>query len=164
MLRGKYMKKLSSAMVKMAVVLVAVFSLIIAVNAGYVSDSPTSQKTPEMNTTQTDFYANVTFNVFEGDGCGCVPLRSVPLNATGRDTDHSTSGLTDDEGQCVLQLEYDKTYRISIIEADHESVLFDFVVIDDQVFSFHMKEVETSSVAHFFRIQMILQKLLSLKH
>ena len=150
-------------MVKMVVVVVAVFSLIIAANAGNMSDTLGSQKTPEMKTTQTDFYANVTFNIFEGDGCGCVPLRYVPLNATGRDTDHSTSGLTDDEGQCILQLEYDKTYRISVIEANHESVLFDFVVIDDQVFSFHMKEIETSSLARFSLLHMILQKLLLLK-
>jgi len=157
------MKKLSSAMVKMAVVLLAVFSLIIAANAGYVSDSLNTRKTTEMKNTQTDFYANITFNVYEGEGCGCVPLRGVPLNATGRDTDHSASGLTDDDGNCILQLEYDKTYRISILEVDHESVLFDFVVIDDQMFSFHMKEVETS-LSHFSFIQMILQKLLSLKN
>jgi hypothetical protein len=157
------MNKISSAMVKMAVVAVAVFSLIIAANAGYVSDSLTSQKATEMMTTQTEFYANVTFNIYEGDGCGCVPLRGVPLNATGRDTDHFTSGVTDDDGKCVLQLEYDRTYRVSIQEADHESVLFDFVVIDDQMFSFHMKEVETS-LSHFSFIQMILQKILSLKN
>ncbi len=42
--------------------------------------------------------------------------------------------------------------------ADHESVLFDFVVIDDQTFSFHMKEVEVS-IPYFSFIQMMLQKL-----
>ena len=43
--------------------------------------------------------------------------------------------------------------------ADHESVLFDFVAIDDQTFSFHMKEVEVS-IPYFSFIQMMLQKLL----
>ncbi|MCJ7698366.1 MAG: hypothetical protein MUO73_08580 [Thermoplasmata archaeon] len=136
------MKKISSAMVKMVVVLLAVFSLIIAANAGYVSSNLKSLKTTQMMNTQTDFYANITFNVYEGEGCGCVPLRGVPLNATGRDTDHFTSGVTDDNGTCVLQLEYDKTYRVSIQAVDHESVLFDFVVLDNQAFSFHMKVIE----------------------
>jgi hypothetical protein len=152
------MKKISSAMLKMAVVLLAVFSLIIAANAGYVSSNLKSQKTTQMMNTQTDFYANITFNVYEGEGCGCVPLRGVPLNATGRDTDHFTSGVTDDNGTCNLQLEYDKTYRVSIQALDHESVLFDFVVIDNQAFSFHMKVIEESSY-HFSFLQMMLQKI-----
>lgn len=156
------MKKISSAMVKMAVVLLAVFSLIVAANAGYVSSNLKSQKTTQVMNTQTDFYANITFNVYEGEGCGCVPLRGVPLNATGRDTDHSTSGVTDDDGNCVLQLEYDKTYRVSIQAVDHESVLFDFVVLDNQAFSFHMKVIEESSHSFSF-FQMILQKILFAK-
>ncbi|MCX6670325.1 MAG: hypothetical protein NTX92_00195 [Euryarchaeota archaeon] len=154
------MKKMSSVVVKMAVVFVAVFSLIIAANAGYISRS---QKTTKSMSAPLEFYANVTFNVFEGDGCGCVPLRGIPMNATGRDTDHSTSGITDENGTCILQLEYDRTYRISIQEADHESVLFDFVVIDDQMFTFHMKEVGAST-PYFSFIQMMLQKLLLAKH
>ena len=152
------MKKISSAMVKMAVVLLAVFSLIVAANAGYVSSNLKSQKAAQVMNTQTDFYANITFNVYEGDGCGCVPIRGVPLNATGRDTEHSTSGVTDDNGTCILQLEYDKTYRVSIQALDHESVLFDFVVIDNQAFSFHMKVIEESSY-HFSFLQMMLQKI-----
>jgi hypothetical protein len=156
------MKKISSAMVKMAVVLLAVFSLIVAANAGYVSSNLKSQKTTQMMKSQTDFYANITFNVYEGEGCGCVPLRGVPLNATGRDTDHFTSGVTDDDGNCVLQLEYDKTYRVNIQAVDHESVLFDFIVLDNQVFSFHMKVIDTSSYRVSF-IQMMLQKILFAK-
>jgi hypothetical protein len=154
------MKKILSVIVKMAVVFVAVFSLIIAANAGFISKS---QKTMQSMNAPVEFYANITFNVFEGDGCGCVPLRGVPLNATGRDTDHSASGISDENGTCILALEYDKTYRVSIQAADHESVLFDFVVIDDQMFSFHMKVID-SSIPSFSFIQMILQKILLLKH
>ena len=98
-----------------------------------------------MMKSQTDFYANITFNVYEGEGCSCVPLRGGPLNATVRNTDHFTSGVTDDNGNCVLQLEYDKTYRVSIQAVDYEFVLLDFVVLDNQVFSFHMKVIDTSS-------------------
>ena len=153
------MKKMSSVIVKIVVVFVAVFSLIIAANAGYISRS---QKTTKSMSAPIEFYANITFNVFEGDGCECVPLQGVPLNATGRDTDHSASGITDENGTCILGLEYDKTYRVSIQKADHESVLFDFVVIDDQMFTFNMKVIE-SSIPNFSFIQMMLQKLLHVK-
>lgn len=157
------MKKISSAIVKMVVVIIAVFSLIIAVNAGNVSDNLNPQKEIEIQNTQRDFYANITFNIYKGDGCGCIPLRGIHLNATGRDTDHSTSGLTNDDGRCVLQLEYYKTYRISIQETNLESVLFNFVVIDNQMFSFHIKEIETSSLYNFSFIQIILQRILLVK-
>jgi len=140
----------------MLVILVAVFSLIIAANAGGIS---MEQKKAPMQNASTDFYANITFNVFEGEGCGCVPLRGVPLSALGRDTEHSTSGITDDDGRCVLGLEYDKTYRVSIQQDNFESVLFDFVVIDDQTFSFHMKEIEIS-IPYLSFMQMMLQKLI----
>ena len=143
----------------MAVVFVAIFSLIIAANAGNISRS---QNTSQRMSAPVGFYANITFNVFEGDGCGCVPLREIPINATGRDTDHSATGLTDENGTCILGLEYGKTYRVSIQAADHESVLFDFVVIDDQAFSFHMKIIESSIPVYSF-IQLILHKLLALK-
>ena len=141
------MKKITSQIMKMTVILSIIFSLIIAVNAGYVTTTQYHiKKVPQVHA-PTDFYANITFHVYEGEGCGCVPLRGIPLNATGRDTDHYTSGVTDDEGNCVLQLEFDKTYRVSIQEQDHESVLFDFLVIDDQAFSFHLKVIEESSPA-----------------
>ena len=44
------MKKISSAMVKRAVVLLAVFSLIVAANVGYVSSNLKSQKITQMMT------------------------------------------------------------------------------------------------------------------
>jgi hypothetical protein len=143
--KEKTMKKITSTTMKMTVVICAIFSLIVAANAGYVTTTQHNvKKTPQINAS-TVFYANITFHVYEGEGCGCVPLRGVPLNATGRDTDHYTSGVTDDEGNCILQLEFDKTYRVSVQEKDHESVLFDFMVIDDQTFSFHLKVIEESS-------------------
>ncbi len=143
----------------MAVVTVAVFSLIVAANAGYVSTTRKSEQKVQVQSAPTEFYANITFHVYEGEGCGCVPLRGIPINATGRDTDHSASGVTDDDGNCVLALEYDKTYRVSIQAGSHESALFDFVVIDDQAFSFHLKVIEESSQAQSF-MQMILQRIL----
>jgi hypothetical protein len=146
----------------MTVVVLAVFSLIIATNAGYMSNALNTEPTTQIKNASTDFYANISIHLYEGDGCGCVPLRGIPINATGRDTDHYTSGMTDENGLCVLQLEFDKTYRISIQDVNHESVLFDFVVIDNQAFSFHTKIVQSSSPVGTF-LQMLLHKLFTAK-
>lgn len=62
-------------MVKMAAVVVAVHSLIIVANAGYATNNNTDAKTPPMMTMHTGFYANIPFNVFDGEGYGCVPLQ-----------------------------------------------------------------------------------------
>ncbi len=48
-------------MVKMAAVVVAVHSLIIAANEGYVTNNNTDAKTPPMMTMHTGFYANIPF-------------------------------------------------------------------------------------------------------
>jgi len=156
------MKKIRANLVKMAVVVLAAYSLIIAANAGYVSNALNTGQTAQVKNASTDFYANISIHVYEGDGCGCVPLRGIPINATGRDTDHYTSGVTDENGLCILQLEFDRTYRVSIQAVNHESVLFDFVVIDNQAFSFHMKIIQSSSPVGTF-LQMLLHKLFTVK-
>jgi hypothetical protein len=149
-LRGKNMKITSSAIVKMVVVTPAVFSLIITSNAGYVSTPLNTEKTPQGKNAPTDFYANITIHVYEGEGCGFISLRGISINATGRNTDHYTSGVTDEKGLRVFQLGFDKIYWVSIHDANHESVLFDFFAIDDQAFSFHMKVIQRSSQAGSF--------------
>jgi hypothetical protein len=91
-----------------------------------------------------------------------VLLVQVLINATGRDTDHTAKGIIVNSRTYVLGLEYGKTFRVSIEKAGHESVLFDFVVIDNQAFLFHMKEAAVS-IPHFSFIQMMLQKLLRIR-
>lgn len=152
------MKKVSSAIMKMGVILVAVFSLIIAANAAYVSTVNPAEQRAENSSASTDFYAAITIHLYQGEGCGCVPLREISINATGRDTDHSASNVTDQNGMCILFLEYDKTYRLRIEQEEYESVVFDFVVLDDQAFSFHVKEIETS-VQRDSLLQMVWQKI-----
>ncbi|MBN1280586.1 MAG: hypothetical protein JXA00_02955 [Candidatus Thermoplasmatota archaeon] len=157
------MKKTSSTIVILTVVLLAIPSVLIAAHAGYVTHTLPTQKTAPIMNTATEFYANITVYLFEGEGCGCVPLRFIPINATGRDTDHSTSGVTDDDGKCVLQLEYDRTYRVRVQDPNYESLLFDFVVLDDQLFAFHLKQTEESSQGVTL-LQVLLQRLQLMKH
>jgi hypothetical protein len=157
------MKKISSAIIKIAVVILAVFFLIIAANAGNVSNTPNVEKKTESKNVLTEFYANITFSVFEGEGCECVPLRGSFINATGRDTDHSAFGVTNDKGVCVLQLQFDKTYRVSVQISNHESVLYDFNVLDDQSFTFNLKKTQASSTFVPLSMHAILQRVLFIK-
>jgi len=93
---------------------------------------------------QTVFYAEIEFTLFEGEGCGCFPLADVLIFAAGQDTDHNDSGYTDEEGYVVLELEIDSTYRVMIMDDDYNDVLFDFLVVDDQFFIFHLEEAVVS--------------------
>ncbi len=152
------MKNLKASMVKLSIAMVAILSLIVAVNAGQVALQPKSG-----NNAPTDFYANITVKVFDGDGCECVPLGGVFINATGRDTDHNDFNVTDDRGACVLHLQFDKTYRESVQTVDHESVLYDFNVLDDQTFVFNLKKITTSSSPVPSALQIFLNKVADLK-
>jgi len=152
------MKNLAASMVKMSIAMVAILSLIVAVNAGQVALQPKKE-----NNAPTDFYANITVKVFEGDGCECVPLGGSFVNATGRDTDHNDFNVTNDRGECVLHLQFDKTYRVSVQIGDHESVLYDFNVLDDQTFVFNLMKTSTSSNPVPSALQIVLNKVAALK-
>jgi hypothetical protein len=152
------MKNFVASMVKLSIAVVAILSLIVAVNAGQVALQP-----KEENNAPTDFYANITVKVFDGDGCECVPLGGSFVNATGRDTDHNDFNITDDRGVCVLHLQFDKTYRVSVQIGDHESVLYDFNVLDDQTFVFNLKKTSAASSSVPSAIQIVLNKVAALK-
>jgi hypothetical protein len=152
------MKNLRATMVKLSIAMIMILSLIVAVNAGQVAFQPTKE-----NHAPTDFYANITVKVFDGDGCECEPLGGTFVNATGRDTDHNDFNVTDDRGACVLHLQFDKTYRVSIQTVDHESVLYDFNVLDDQTFVFNLKKITTASNLVPSTLQLVLNKVEALK-
>ncbi len=103
-------------------------------------------------------YEAITFHLFEGEGCGCIPIYDATVSAVGRTTLHNTSGVTNDDGECVLHLEYDETYRIQIHADGFQTVLFDFNVVDDQSFSFHLAPVNDSVVKHHVFLLQLLQR------
>lgn len=111
----------------------------------------------------TDFYTNITYKVYEGEGCECVPLGGCFVNATRLDTDHTAFNVTDDKGVCMLQLQFDKIYRVSVQISDHESMLYDFNVIDDQTFAFNLKKTVTSLTPVPSALQTMLQRISFLK-
>jgi len=114
----------------------------------------------ERNNIQNDniqpslFDAEITFYIYEGTGCGCVPIRDAFINATSGDG--QDSGVTDENGTCVLHMVINSDYRVSIEANDYNSVLFDFNVIDNQIFKFHLGEPNGGSSINtlplFYRI------------
>ena len=104
-------------------------------------------------------YAQISCYLYEGEGCGCVPVRFVLVSARGIDTAHNDSGLTDENGLCILELEYDYTYRITIEVENFEMILFDFNVLDDQTFTFHLQEKDDSVLPHFPVVNKLVQRL-----
>jgi hypothetical protein len=95
---------------------------------------------------QSLFFAEITFNLYEGTGCGCVPVRNASITAWGLDVDHNASGITDDDGKCILQLEINYNYRVTIEAEGLQTVMFDFLILDDQTFVFHLGEAGGSSL------------------
>jgi len=156
------MKKIRSAVFTTAIMLLAIFSLIIAANAGYSSIQYKKEINISDNGDRSVFYAEISFYVYVGDGCACEPIPYTAVEAYGRDTDHFDTNFTDSEGFCILRLEYDATYQVTIEVENYHLVMFDFMVIDDQPFTFHMQEEEESATPNI--LYNIVQRISRLKH
>ena len=92
---------------------------------------------------QTMFEAEVTFTIQTSTGCGCDPIPGATINAYGGEG--SVSGVTDDQGVCVLTLVILGEYEVIIEADDYQEIDFEFDVVDDQSFIFHMYETDESS-------------------
>ncbi len=140
------MKKIRSAVLKTAIMLLVVFSLIVAANAGY---SSVQQEKKEIiisgDGEQSVFYAEISFGVFGEGGCHGCEIPYVAVEAYGIDTDHFDTNITDIYGACILELEYDATYRVTVEVEGYHLVMYDFKVLDDQPFAIHMQQVDESS-------------------
>lgn len=107
---------------------------------------------------QSAFFAEIEFTLYEGEGCGCVPLEGVTIFAYGLDTDHNDTNITDENGFCILELEINSNYRVIIENEDWQTIMFDFLVVDDQTFTFHMQEAEKSVSQNFPLLYNLLQR------
>jgi len=158
------MRKNRSIVFNTTVVLLIMVFLIVAANTGY---SAIQQEKMDIKTSgtphQTTFYAEISFYTYKGEGCSCQPLRNAPISAQGLDTDHNDSGFTDTNGLCILELEFDATYQVTIEIESYQKVIFDFYVIDDQTFSFHMQE-EDVSVQNVPLLELLTQSIRNLKN
>ena len=159
------MKKIRYAVFTTAIMLLAILSLIIAANAGYGTIQQEKKEIDiSSNGDRLEFYAEISFTVLGAEGCQDCEIPNVAVEAYGRDTDHFDTNFTDSEGFCILRLEYDATYRVTIEVEDFSMVMFDFMVIDDQPFTFHMQEEEDSATPNVSLLYNILQRINRLKN
>ena len=149
------MKRIKTTLLS-AVLLVAAFSLVtsaVTINENVQIDNRNQDPDPLSQ------YAQISCYLYEGDGCGCVPIREAFVYAYALDTAHNDSGFTDEDGLVILELEYEYTYRITIEVDQFVKILFDFNVLDDQTLTFHLQEEEESSLQRFPVLHTFVQRL-----
>jgi len=111
-----------------------------------------------------NFDAMITFIIFEGEGCACVPLIGAYINATS--SEGPQYNITDENGSCVLPMVIDIEYRVTIEAENYHKIMFDFNVVYDQTFRFHAGEVIDESTENILQVHQIiftLQQFLRLR-
>jgi len=134
-------------------VLVVILMVLATIAVGIAAEASFSKKNIENNTQSMLFDAEVTFYILTGEGCGCDPIPDVSIMAFGGEG--SVSGITDEDGMCVLTLVILGEYEVLIEKDEYQTIDFEFNVLDDQTFTFHLAEkdispVNTVSIFHNF--------------
>ena len=125
----------------MIIITLSIFT--IGINAKDIFLNNKQQKIQDEISQQALFDAEITFNILTGEGCACTPIPGTIISAYSGEG--NTSGVTDEDGLCILTLVILGEYNI-IIEADgYQMIDFEFNVLDDQTFTFHMFEKRESS-------------------
>ena len=89
------------------------------------------------------FDAKIIFTILINDGCGCNPIEGATIVATGgAGYEENVTGI---DGTCVLQLEINSIYTISITAENYIPIIFEFDIIDDQFFNFQMTLIDDSA-------------------
>jgi len=111
------------------------------------------------NTQPALFDAEITFIILTGEGCACDPIEDVTVIASGGEG--SDQGVTDENGTVVLTLVVLGEYEVFIIKEGYLDINFEFNVLDDQTFTFHLMEKEVSSPQTINIFQNIITRLLN---
>jgi len=69
------------------------------------------------------FFTEITFTIMINDGCGCNPIEGVSVSAFGGAG--NDQNVTDINGKCILLLEINSEYTVSITHDEYIPVLFD---------------------------------------
>lgn len=147
------MKKMKIILITTAMVF-ATFVITVAAESLIIESE---QKNVNNATQNTNFEAQITIFVYEGEGCSCEPIAGAYVNATG--SEGPVFNITDDDGKCVLNLVIFSEYRVSIEAQNFNTVKFNFDVIDDQTFKFHMGEANEDSTQYLVQTQQIIKTL-----
>jgi len=145
-----------SAMVAVLII-TAIFTIGAVAQAGLIKNE---QNIAQNNTGQLSmFEAEITFYVLTGEGCGCDPITGASIIAFGGEG--QASGVTDDNGLCKLTLEILGEYEVEITTEDYVDINFEFNVLDDQTFTFHMFEKEESATKQVYSLNTLLSLIIN---
>jgi len=148
------MKRIKTVFVALSMVL-ATFAI------GSAAQSIINNSEQKNNTNQdiqnTNFDAKITIYVYEGEGCACQPLIGAYINATS--SEGAIFNITDEDGKCVLDMVIYTEYRVTIEAENFHTFMFNFDVVYDQTFKFHMGEANSDSSQNLPETQQIIQTL-----
>ena len=105
------------------------------------------------------FDAQITFYLWEGDGCACEPIEGASFFAVGGEG--NDSGFSDENGKCVLTMVINSEYRVYIEAEKFQRIIFDIEVIGDQTFNFHMKEDKSNQAIYQSFLYLFISKIIN---
>jgi len=152
------MKRLKTIILVVILMVFVSFTIGIAVEANLLKNqqkenSISDQKQIENVAQSTLFDAKISFYVLTGEGCACTPIPGVSIIAIGGEG--NDSGVTDNEGKCILTLVINGEYEVYIDVEGYQKNYFEFNVIDDQTFTFHLfekKDTSSSTLPLLYRL------------
>lgn len=139
------MKKIIEYKKTILVLFLVVLSLLMSSISGFSAQQQISLH-EKISAPQSTAYASISIYVFEGESCACKPVVDAYIFAEAITTDHLVTGYTNEDGLCVLELEYDQTYRFTLDIEPFQKMIFDIEVIDHQSFWFYMQPKDDSVV------------------
>ena len=150
------MKRMKTTVLVIFLIVLATFSIGIAAETAIVKNQ---QKNIQNNKQQQSLFdAEITFYILTGDGCGCNPIPGVSIYAGSEPGEY---GVTDEDGMCVLTLEILGEYAVYIEAEKRLEIEFEFNVIDDQTFTFHMFKKDDSSLSETSLLYRLVTNILN---
>lgn len=152
------MVRLKSTLLVVILMVLSTFAIGIAAEAVLKKNG---QDNIQNNIGQQSFFdAEITFIILTTEGCGCTPIPGILVHAFGGEG--NDSGISDEDGKVILTLEILGEYEVIIEGEGYLSIEFEFNVLDDQQFIFHLAEKEKSSTNSFSILQNLVTKVLSI--
>ena len=141
------------------VIILMVFSTFtIGITAEELFVDKASVKEENNNNAQSALFdAEITFTILTGEGCACDPIDGVTVIASGGEG--TDQGVTDENGTCVLTLVILGEYEVFILKDGYLDINFEFNVVDDQWFTYHLLKKDVSSPQTMSLFQQIIFRL-----
>ena len=146
-------------MKRMKTTVLVIFLMVLATYSIGIAAETANVKNQQNNIPQQSLFdAEITFYILTGGGCGCSPIPGVSIFGGSEPGEY---GVTDEDGMCVLTLEILGEYEIYIEAEKRLGIEFEFNVIDDQTFTFHMFKKDDSSLSETSLLYRLVTNILN---